>query len=137
MQATDVSAENLEVYVQGITTQLRRILGTATWRDDPPADLDYLFHHIGVQKGDLVCGEELSGPKNGINLVFHTAHPFEPGTIRVFWNGVRLHSGIGYDFVVSDSGGAGAGLDTITFAESRMAPRAEESVYADYLKRTL
>jgi hypothetical protein len=134
VQATDASAAHLEAYLQSVTTQLRRIMGTADWKADPPADLAYLLANLGVLLGSFVVGEEL-GPKNGVNLVFQTAHKFEPASIKVFWNGVRLHSGIGSDFVVSESGGVGTGYDTVTFAAPEMAPLPGESVLADYIEK--
>lgn len=132
--AADSSAAQLQEYVQAITTQLRRIMGTTDWKLDPPADLAYLLANLGVLLGSFVVGEEL-GPCNGVNLTFQTDHKFEPASIKVFWNGVRLHSGIGNDFVVSESGGPGTGFDTVVFAAPEMAPLPGESVLADYIQK--
>lgn len=134
VQATDSSAAELQQYIQAVTTQLRRIMGTTDWKADPPADLAYLLANLGVLVSSFVVGEEL-GPKNGANITFQTARKFEPASIKVFWNGIRLHSGIGSDFVVSESGGVGTGFDTVTFAAPEMAPLPGEVVLADYIEK--
>ena len=132
--ATDASAANLEVYLQTAITQLRRIMGTVDWKDDPPATIAYLLANMGVQEANLIWEEELSGIKNSSNLVFTTANKFVLGTLRVYFNGQRLHSGIENDYAVSESGGVGTGYDTVTFTSPELAPKPGESVLADYLK---
>lgn len=131
--ATDASAADWEVYAQSIITQLRRIMGTADWKDDPPTTLAYLLANLAVA-GNFVWNEEISGLKNGVNLVFTTAYAFEVNSLRVYLNGQRLRAGAGNDFSVSESGGLGTGYDTLTFASPELAPLPGESVLADYVK---
>lgn len=52
--------------------------------------------------------------------------------LKVYRNGVRCNPGAGNDYTVSESGGAGTGYDTITFATGT-APRADECLWADYV----
>lgn len=128
---TDSSAPHLEAYIQTIITQIRRIMGTVDWKDDPPTDLLSLLTAVP----NFVWEEELSGTRNGVNLVFTTVNKFDPSFIRVYFNGQRLHSGTGNDFTISESGGVGTGYDTVTFSSPELAPLTGENIYADYLKK--
>jgi len=77
----------------------------------------------------------LTGALNGINQTFTLA---EKGThlpptgiqIRLFRNGVSLHPGVGHDYTVTESGGAGTGFDTVTLQSK--APLSWEILYAHY-----
>lgn len=61
----------------------------------------------------------LLGAQNGVNLVFTTPQKFlhiSPYFLeRVYVNGQRMKEGPTFDYVASESGGPGAGFDTITF----------------------
>jgi hypothetical protein len=61
----------------------------------------------------------LVGDKDGINQQFRTAEDFKRlGNVIewVYLNGQLLREGASNDYVASESGGAGTGFDTITFA---------------------
>lgn len=76
---------------------------------------------------------ELDGPRNGANLVFTLPETFDAGSLKVYRNGVReMRDQLGAcDYVVSESGGAGTGFDTITFLDR--PPIANENLFADYV----
>lgn len=80
--------------------------------------------------------KDLVGTKDGANQIFIVPDGekfLQSGNnvIRVYRNGLRLKFGVGNDYTVSESGGAGTGYDTITFAGP--APLAYEELTADYL----
>jgi len=82
-----------------------------------------------------VYGEVLTGAINDSNTVFTTASDFTPGSEAVYFNGVRQREGAGNDYVRSESGGAGTGYDTITFAvapRDRPGSRPDDVVTIDY-----
>jgi hypothetical protein len=69
--------------------------------------------------GSRLFQQTLSGPQDGLNLVFTTALKFiasGPARESFFVNGVLQLQGAGNDYVVSESGGPGTGYDTITMA---------------------
>lgn len=76
-------------------------------------------------------GIDLLGPKDGVNKVFTTPEEFSSGTIRVYFDGVRMREAVDSDYVASESGGPGSGYDTVTFVAA--APRADENMLADYM----
>ena len=89
----------------------------------------------GAGAGTRTFNEVLTGAINSINTVFTTAADFVVGTEAIFFNGVRQFPGASEDYVPSESGGAGTGYDTITFAvapRSRAGPRTDDKVTADY-----
>lgn len=69
--------------------------------------------------GVIIYGSEPGGVKDGANTVFTTAHPYRPGTIAVFLNGLREH----YYSETSST--------TITFDDP---PGPADLVTVDYLK---
>lgn len=72
------------------------------------------------------------GSINGSNTVFSTPDDFiHDGTTNesVYLRGKRLLEGVGNDYVASESGGAGTGYDTLTFA---VAPKAGDNILVDY-----
>lgn len=71
----------------------------------------------------------VTGVIDGVNTVFTLAEEFKDGSETIFVNGVEQESGIGCDYVTSESGGAGTGFDTITFT---YAPIASDRIDADY-----
>ena len=73
---------------------------------------------------------EPSGTKNGTNVVFTTPDNFLEDTIRLYVRGQRWQRGAGCDYVVSESGGAGTGFDTITLL--RTGPRSDDAFFVDY-----
>jgi hypothetical protein len=79
-------------------------------------------------------GVALTGAIDNANQVFTTPDYFDPGSIRVFYNGQRLFEID--DYAVSESGGIGTGYDTVTL---QIAPRSGpqpgkfDKVWADYL----
>lgn len=73
-----------------------------------------------------------SGVIDGANVVFLTPDKFlHDGTSNemLYLRGVRLKEGVGNDYLVSESGGVGAGYDTITFDR---APRSGDTILIDY-----
>jgi hypothetical protein len=74
----------------------------------------------------------LVGLKNGSNTVFTTPDKFvrSPFEEVVYYNGVLQEEGAGNDYIVSESGGAGTGYDTITFS---IAPYSWEKLTIDYI----
>jgi len=78
---------------------------------------------------------ELVGQKNGVNTIFKlpsfAKFINDNGMkIRVHTNGQRLHEGALDDFTVLESGGPGAGFDTVVLA---VAPNSWERITADYM----
>ena len=82
-----------------------------------------------------VHGETPTGLINDANTSFTTAVDFIDGSESVYFNGVRQTEGVGCDYVRSESGGAGTGYDTITFAvapRSRPGAKPDDSITIDY-----
>jgi hypothetical protein len=80
----------------------------------------------------LKTGVSLLGSVDGVNTVFTTPDKFTHDGVSdemVYLRGLRLRSGAGNDYTVSESGGAGTGYDTITFAS---APRSGDNLFIDY-----
>lgn len=86
-----------------------------------------------ILKSKYKVEQSLLGAKDGANLVFVTPTDFLEETIQVYLNGIRLCRGVGGDYTVSESGGPGAGFDTITLDVS-LAPIAGENLFADYIE---
>ena len=85
--------------------------------------------------GSRVYNEALTGLDNSTNTVFTTVADFIAGSEAVYFNGVRQTEGVGCDYVRSESGGAGTGYDTITFAvapRSRPGAKPDDSITIDY-----
>lgn len=84
-------------------------------------------------------GETLTGAVDGINTVFTTAAPFVFDVPfeapAVYLNGMRLRGG-GVDYTESESGGLGAGFDTITTTEPpRATVKAVDVLSVDYTEQ--
>jgi hypothetical protein len=86
---------------------------------------------VGGGSGFRIFNETPGGVQNGSNLVFTTSVAFEAGTEAVSFNGVRQTEGVGCDYVRSESGGAGTGFDTITFAADTV-PFAVDELLIDF-----
>jgi hypothetical protein len=75
--------------------------------------------------------QALTGDIDGTNLVFTTSvkfvHATSTHTESLYWNGVKLKHGSGYDYVASESVG-GSGYDTITMA---LAPVTGDTLLID------
>ncbi|RYF12259.1 MAG: hypothetical protein EOO40_01680 [Deltaproteobacteria bacterium] len=84
---------------------------------------------------NAVYGQSLLGVRNGVNLNFATQVPFMPSTLRLFYNGVRQRIGTGNDFIVSQ-GNATVGYAQVTLLARQVAPRAADSLTADYIPAT-
>ena len=85
--------------------------------------------------GTRTFNEVLTGTINGINTVFTTSVDFVAGTEAVFFNGVRQLLGASNDYVISESGGAGTGFDTVTVSIAprvRPGPRTDDRLTIDY-----
>jgi hypothetical protein len=78
----------------------------------------------------------LAGVKNGVNTVFtipggDLARHEPPGVqIKLYRNGLRQNLGVGCDYTVSESGGAGTGFDTVTVDP---APLSYEILLVDFV----
>lgn len=81
-----------------------------------------------VGPGARVFGEEMAGLTNGANLTYSTSGPFLEGSEVLYLNGRRLLRGC--DYTVSESGGAGAGFDTVALMV--LAPKPGDAVIIDY-----
>lgn len=79
-----------------------------------------------------IVDEIPSGLLNGVNLVYTTAFDFDPGTLTVYLNGQALHSGVGNDYTMSESGGPTTGFDTITFL--RPPAKSYEVITVSYFR---
>lgn len=89
----------------------------------------------GGGAGTRTFNEVLTGTVNGINTVFTTAVDFVAGSEAVYFNGIRQTPGVGNDYTISESGGAGTGYDTITFMvapRSRPGAKPDDLVTVDY-----
>jgi hypothetical protein len=98
------------------------------------ADVVVYPSRISTPNQPEVIGATPSGPINGANRVFTLpsfVHDIGGRTIRVFYNGVRQEEG--YDYVLSESGGLGAGYDTFTVQDK--PPKPGDRLMVDYYKR--
>ena len=91
------------------------------------------FDYI-LRPGDgQVCNEVPSGVIDGANTVFTTASNFVDGSEKFYLNGNRLRSGVGCDYLTSESGGLGTGFDTLTLAFApKGAPGNPDQLLIDY-----
>lgn len=88
--------------------------------------------YVPVLVNEPKIDQPLTGAINGVNAVFTTPDKFvHDGSLaeRFYYNGVRLKEGVGQDYEVSESGGAGTGYDTITMA---LAPKIGDVLTIDY-----
>lgn len=69
-----------------------------------------------------VYGEFPIGALDGVNTVFATIQPFLAGTLRVYYNGVRLHVGVTGDYVETSA-------SSLTLA---FPPRVGDTLLVDY-----
>lgn len=62
-----------------------------------------------------VYDTEIGGQRNGVNTLFTVAEPYEPGTLKVYLNGILLQKGNNADFIESNPGqiNNGANLNRI------------------------
>lgn len=74
--------------------------------------------------GTAVWSESPSGTINGSNTDFTIAHTPASGTLRVYKNGIRQHSGAGNDYTLATA--------TITFLTGNL-PQTGDTLLADYL----
>lgn len=84
---------------------------------------------LGVASTGRVFNATPSGSIDGSNAIFTTTSAFLSGSEAVFYNGIRQMEGVGCDYVRSESGGAGTGFDTLTFAEP---PRSGDVLTIDF-----
>lgn len=102
----------------------------------------YLINYLSLQTaqqlfiavGRYRTGIGLVGPKDGLNLTFHTpgyekfVHNLPFLTPAVYFNGLRQT--FLDDYVVVESAGPGTGYDTVVL---NVAPMAGDHVLADYV----
>lgn len=82
--------------------------------------LSFISEH-GFEIGDLtfVDGEEPSGLVNDVNVTFTIANTPEAGSVKIYWNGIRIKEV--EDYTISG--------DTITFL---VAPSTGDIILCDY-----
>lgn len=102
----------------------------------------YLINYLSLQTaqqlfiavGRYRTGIGLVGPKDGLNLTFHTpgyekfVHNLPFLTTSVYFNGVRQT--FLDDYVVTESAGPGTGYDTVVM---NVALKAGDHLLADYV----
>jgi len=128
LTAEDATTADQQEFIEHMLSQIRQILGTADWKDPPFASIADL---VELRKYDV----PLRGTKNSSNTVFTVPEIFLPTSFVLHVNGLRQQRGVGCDYLISESGGPGAGYDTVTL-DTRLAPYTEESVTADYVPAT-
>lgn len=80
------------------------------------------------------AGQNLVGPKNGVNVIFTTpglekfAHNLPFLDISVYYNGVRMS--LLMDYLVAESAGPGTGFDTVIMM---IPPLGNDMLFADYV----
>ena len=85
---------------------------------------------------DVRENQPLVGTLDGVNAVFtlpggeKAIHDPPRSQIKLYRNGYRQALGVGCDYTVSESGGAGTGFDTLTLDP---APRSYEILLVDYV----
>jgi hypothetical protein len=131
--------------------------GTVGWKVDKDGKA-YFPQHASVSvlgtnsDGKLVAGSdtgssllarmrfgvELLGARNQVNVVFTIpgGEKAVSGTLQVYFNGQCMCGGTGNDYSVSESGGPGTGIDTITFLDPALAPYSGEHVLVDFVALT-
>jgi len=102
----------------------------------------YLLNQLSLQlaeslflaAGRFRTGQQLVGPKNGLNTIFyvpggeHYTHNLPFFSISVLLNGQRLT--LLDDYIVLESLGSGTGYDAIVLTE---APFSDDHLLGDYL----
>jgi hypothetical protein len=102
----------------------------------------YLVNFLSLQTASQLfissaryrTGLDLSGARNGANLVFTApggdkfTHNLPFLSIQVYFNGQRLK--LIDDYVILESGGSGSGYDTVVL---EVAPRTSDKILADYI----
>ena len=82
--------------------------------------LDYLMAYVHALA--LNSWNEIpAGAMDGSNLLYTTTFVFQPGTLRVHWNGLRVKVGLDYN--------VGPGTDEFTMI---YAPTARDDLVVDY-----
>jgi len=80
----------------------------------------------------LSSGEEPIGVKDNSNTVFMTANKFlQKDGFALIFNKNGQEQLLGYDYIVSESGGSGTGFDTVI---TRKPPRIFDTLICHYVK---
>jgi hypothetical protein len=94
--------------------------GSVPGVDDVEEALDYILGYAHALA--LVRWNEIpTGTMDGSNLLFTTSFNYVSGTLRVYWNGLRVRSGVDYN--------EGPGTDEFTMV---YAPTAQDNLFTDY-----
>lgn len=102
----------------------------------------YLVNYLSLQAADqryvaaarFRTGQQLSGPKDGANVLFTVptgdkfTHNLPFFSVKVYWNGVRLT--LLDDYLVAESGGYGTGYDTVVL---EVPPLPWDHLLVDYV----
>ena len=97
--------------------------------NDPECSVDFDIDPTQVLRWNVVPAGDL----DGLNLIYSLPEAADKATFRLYRNGVRQRqddAGLS-DFLMSESGGAGTGFDTVVLTTP--APLGWELLTADYL----
>ena len=97
--------------------------------NDPECTVDFDLDPTQVMRWNIAP----TGDKDGVNLTYTLPDNADKDTFRLYRNGVRQlqDDGGGCDFTLTESGGAGAGYDTIVMTTEALL--GWELLTADYL----
>jgi hypothetical protein len=73
-------------------------------------------------------GIGLTGLIDGVNQAYTTPDKFNPSAHAIYYNGQRLS--LTLDYSIAESGGPGAGFDTVNFL---VTPKVGDHLLADYI----
>jgi len=140
---TNIGAQQLQFIYNDCSPQTGTVIHTLTGGETAwffTDGIDWQYVEVGGTGGGGGSGEkvqiDLVGTKDGANTIFTTPDFFtqDPSgaRIRIYLNGQRLYEGVGSDYTVSESGGAGTGYDTVTLSAD-LAPYSFDNLFADYV----
>lgn len=131
--ASNVGGGDAGVFKQktGIDLEFRELRSQSPARlkieeTDPPCVVDFT---LALDK----CGVVPSGLIDGVNVTYTFPEFVDPSSVKVYRNGVRLvrDDGGSCDYSLSESGGPGAGYDTLTITDSALD--SDENLVTDYV----
>jgi hypothetical protein len=108
-------------------------LGVATSDDELLLSPMEVLEGQPVPAGSRFFGQPLSGPIDGTNVTFDAPMIFVasgPSAESVYLNGVRQESGVGNDYVSTESSGLSTGYDRIEFL---VPPKVGDKLAIDFV----
>ena len=118
---------NLQDLLDVVASQLRIVAGAQAWLEAPPPGATSPF------TGELISGERLNGPYDGVAAIYRTAKPYVPGTLTLTYNGQALTWGQTADYITLESNGVGTGFDAIMLT-GMGPPMARDTLSATYVR---